>query len=631
MKQTARNRILATLWMSLFASVPILAADIEPPKVQLTDKMGVNMANGQVTHSLNTVSIGGAMGLSHSVSVNANEFNFIGYRGFQDKFYARARNVPHCTSPAACNPMQVMSVHDFSDSATFAYYVGGVLQQGGSATSGYTYVATSDERHTLEVSGTDLVWTKPDGTVARFYRGTGSNLPASQGGSLTSVVYPNGFTIWVNAGGAAVNTNTGFQIKHYFEADNRPLDKVAPPNLNAPLVSSSWQLINPKYIYAINASVEFCAWTAANCALTRTWPKATFEWPAGMPRTMYIGDSIVKVSDAAGLATTYTFRAYDLAYNDWGQVVSPYVPGRDFSPRLKFIAPPGGSANKLTYDYRNIFANFIVFDARLQTAGVTKTAVRLGVTAGYDMLFNFQGETQNYGGGGVTLVHLQTYFGNPGAIYYADTQEGRVWYEENGRNFVRQFDRIGAPTENYTYATRSNLTMVTGGGTRLAEYPATCTPSTRKTCNQPTRTRDKNGNWTDYTYHAASGQVESITSPADKRDILRPQTRFTYEQKYATYYNSAGSRVQSTQGIWLKTAERYCINSNASGGACTGGDEVVTTFEYNHPNLLLTGTLVSVPGGAIRRTCYRYDMYGNQIGVTTPNANLASCPAGVVP
>ena len=41
MKQIARNRILATLWMSLFASVPILAADIEPPKVQLTDKMGV--------------------------------------------------------------------------------------------------------------------------------------------------------------------------------------------------------------------------------------------------------------------------------------------------------------------------------------------------------------------------------------------------------------------------------------------------------------------------------------------------------------------------------------------------------------------------------------------------------------
>ena len=114
---------------------------------------------------------------------------------------------------------------------------------------------------------------------------------------------------------------------------------------------------------------------------------------------------------------------------------SPFVPGRDFSPRLKFIAPPGGSANKLTYDYRNIFANFIVFDARLQTAGVTKTAVRLGTTAGYDMLINFQGETQNSGGGGVTLVHLQTYFGNPGAIYYADTQEGRVWYEENGRNF----------------------------------------------------------------------------------------------------------------------------------------------------------------------------------------------------
>jgi len=98
------------------------------------------------------------MGLSHSVSVNANEFNYIGYRGFQDKFYARARNVQLCTSPAACNPMQAMRVHDFEDSVTFAYYVGGVLQQGGDATSGYSYLATGDERHTLEGIGNELVW-----------------------------------------------------------------------------------------------------------------------------------------------------------------------------------------------------------------------------------------------------------------------------------------------------------------------------------------------------------------------------------------------------------------------------------------------------------------------------------------
>src|SRR5690349_5093104 len=50
-----------------------VAADLERPPVQFIDKFGVNMANGQVSHSLSTVSIGGSMGLSHSVSVYANE------------------------------------------------------------------------------------------------------------------------------------------------------------------------------------------------------------------------------------------------------------------------------------------------------------------------------------------------------------------------------------------------------------------------------------------------------------------------------------------------------------------------------------------------------------------------------
>jgi hypothetical protein len=34
---------------------------------------------------------------------------------------------------------------------------------------------------------------------------------------------------------------------------------------------------------------------------------------------------------------------------------------------------------------------------------------------------------------------------------------------------------------------------------------------------------------------------------------------------------------------------------------------------------------VTESGGTVRRTCYQYDLYGNQIGVTQPKANLASC------
>jgi len=653
MTQTVRNRIVAPLWMSLFASVPILAADIEPPQISPVDKLGVNMANGQVTHSLSTVSIGGAMGLSHNVSVHANEFDYIGYRGFQDKFYSMARNAQICPNPAVCAPSNVFRVYDFEDTVSFAYYAGGVLQQTGNAISGFTYVAIGDERHTLEVvasafspTGTDLLWTKPDGTEVRFYRGTGS-LPASQAALLRSIKYPNGFMIFVNSGGAAVNTNTGFQIKHFYEPDNRPLDKVAPPGLNAPLVSSSWQIINPKYVRAINAAVIYCEWSTVDCTNRLNqrpelkWPTATFEWPAGMPRTMYIGDSTVKVTDAAGLTTNYTFRAYDLAYDtEFGNVVSPYTPGRDFSPRLVGITPPGGTATKITYDYKNMFAGAgdplgcCWWSYRLQSAGVIKRATRVNAAVNYDMLRDYMGEILNTAGGdaGITNVHLQDQFGLPGALYYIDTDLGRVWYEGSSRNFIRQFDRNAGSTETYTY-TRGNLTTTTYGGAAsvLAEYPASCTSATRKTCNKPTRTRDRNGNWTDYEYHPSSGQVSKITYPTNKTLVLRPETRFTYALKYATYYNEFGSLVTSSDGIWLKTEERYCINSNAASGVCAANDEVVTTYEYNHPNLLTTGMTVTAPGGATRRTCYRYDMYGNQIGVTTPNANAASCPAGVVP
>jgi hypothetical protein len=216
----------AFLVATIACSAQVRAADIERPPVQFVDKFGVNMANGQVTHSLNTVSIGGSLGLSHGVSVYANEFNFPGMRGFNDKYYARAKNVQLCTSQAACNPMTAMRVSDWSGSHTFAY--------GGS--TGYT--STSDERHTLEVSGRELLWTKPDGTVVHFDQGA-ENRPADWGGILVRVDYPNGFKIWVTQG--SVNTNTGFQLKYHFDGQSLPLDKTEPPNLQAPIVSGTWR------------------------------------------------------------------------------------------------------------------------------------------------------------------------------------------------------------------------------------------------------------------------------------------------------------------------------------------------------------------------------------------------------
>ncbi len=669
MKRILNTTCVMTLLLTvLSAATCVQAADIEPPKVQLVDKNGINMANGQVTHNLETVSIGGAMGLSHSVSVFANEFNYLGYRGFHDKFLGEARNTQFSFA-LGYSPMQVLRVYDFLGSADFAYYVNGVIQQNGDMTSGYTYVSMGDERQILEYDNSYLYWTHPDGTVSRFTRGlcaaANNAAPcASSYALLVDVTYPNGFVITVWYGGMSVTTNTGFQIKALYPPDYRPMDKTdlpqckspsdtgclrnaPPPYLggSGPNGQNTWSTLNPTYIVGINNAYEYCVPTDIACTLTRTWPKATFNWPAGMPRTMYLGSTSMNVVNAKGQKTTYTFKAYDMNIDPISGTLEPgYTQNTDFSPRLVSIAPYGTS-QVFTYDYKNVWAykpgNL---DLRLQTAGVVKTATRFGLTSVYDMNTTYD-EGGNLtlqvisGDTGMGSVHLNANIkGNPGALMNATTENGILKYESTPRNFVTEFDDFNGPQANYSY-TRSNVTTISynnGDSTVVATYPADCISTSRKICNQATSIKDARGNYTYYWYHAASGQVASIKYPADKHGIS-PQVRYEYAQFSAHYYNGGTSKITGSP-IWLRTAERTCNSSSttydsaAGTGSCQGGsnDEVVTRYEYNNDNLLMTGTTVTAWDNITSslktlRTCYKYDIYGNQIGKTQPNANLTQC------
>ncbi|MES1195925.1 MAG: hypothetical protein ABUL58_03175, partial [Steroidobacter sp.] len=617
MKQIS-SRVIRALILALGVSVTVVlhAADIEPPKAQLVDRNGINMANGQVTHSLNTVSIGGAMGLSHSVLVLANEFNYIGYKGFRDKFLGEARNMQFSTANDY-SPRQILRVSDFLGSADFAYYMNGVIQQGGDMTSGYSYVSIGDERQILEYDNSYLYWTHPDGTVSRFSRGVcaaaQNSVPcANSYALLVDVTYPNGFVITVWSAGMGVTTNTGFELKALYPPDYRPMDKTdrrqcvgssdtgclrnAPPVYLGGSSANYWSISNPTYIVGINDAYEYCTPTATDCTLTRTWPKATFNWPAGMPRTMYLGSTSMNVVNAAGQQTTYTFQAYDMNIDPISGNVEPgYTQNTDFSPRLVSVAPYG-TTPQFTYDYKNVWAyQPYNLDVRLQTAGVVKQATRWGLTTIYDMNSTYdQGNNLTLqvisGGGGINPVHLSAHVqGAPGALRDATTEKGVLKYEGTPRNFVTEFDSFDGPQANYTY-TRSNLTTISynnGDTTVTASYPADCVSTPRKVCNQATWIKDAKGNYTYYTYHAASGQVQTVTYPANKHGIS-PQVRYEYTQLSAHYYNGGSSKITGSP-IWMKTAERTCINSNTVSGACQGGDEVVTRYEYNNDNLLMTG------------------------------------------
>ncbi|MEM9501612.1 MAG: hypothetical protein AAF941_07170 [Pseudomonadota bacterium] len=151
-------------------------------------------------------------------------------------------------------------------------------------------------------------------------------------------------------------------------------------------------------------------------------------------------------------------------------------------------------------------------------------------------------------------------------------------------------------------------------------------------CSKPIWTIDASGNRTDFEYSPTHGGILKQTAPADASGV-RPETRYSYAQKYAWIKNSGGGFVQAASPVWVLVSEEYCRTSAADvSGNCGAGasDEVVTTYEYQAgntsegSNVWLIGTAVTADGQTLR-TCYGYDENGRRISETQPKAGLASC------
>lgn len=158
--------------------------------------------------------------------------------------------------------------------------------------------------------------------------------------------------------------------------------------------------------------------------------------------------------------------------------------------------------------------------------------------------------------------------------------------------------------------------------------PSGCAIADPKVCNKPTSMTDPRGNVTDYTYDSAHGGVLTETGPAVNG--VRPQTRYTYAQRYAWIKNSGGGYSQAETPIWLLAQKSSCKTGAASGTGCAvSGDEVITTFDYGSdsgPNTLLLRGQVEDAGGIAARTCFTYDALGRKISETKPRAGLTVCP-----
>lgn len=192
-------------------------------------------------------------------------------------------------------------------------------------------------------------------------------------------------------------------------------------------------------------------------------------------------------------------------------------------------------------------------------------------------------------------------------------------------------------TRGFTYDDRGRLTntlTVAKPGSSLTALSTSSTfaCTTLWLCqNKPTAVTDAGNHTTEYVYDPVHGQLVLETRPAADANSPRPVKRIAYVQRFAWTKTSGGTYAKASTGVWLKSEERTCRTSATVGNACAGGaaDEVVTAYDYGLDtgpnNLLLRGMTVTADGLTLR-TCYGYDVNGNRISETKPNANLAVCP-----
>ena len=649
------------LGSAIFGSQLACAAGLSPPTFEAMDRHGVNVATGKPTPSLTDVSIGGDLGLSHTISSYTG--NFVnaaadegGIWGFHDKYSGTLRWTlqhvyPFGNSSDASQWVYVLRASDGGGSFDFT-------NNGDGTFTAYN----GDIRNTLTFAvGTGFTWIKADGTAVNFGQGM-SSLPSmtwQNSGQyvfgMYQIIRPNGLTVTISGGSqgddiSSVVTNTGYQLRYvYVQNTNNTVPNDVPSNpFPGPANASGWSSQTPRYVVGINNAVDYCSSTlgfntsvADACpSLTRTWPTATYSWPNGMPRYMYFNPGSFTVTDSLGGVTTYYHTPYKMpaALND------PYT----IKVRLTGITAATGET--ISYNYTtDITATGVEYQMPIlgmwgAAAHLTNSQIGTDIL-GYSNAVPYTGSAPAAAGSCLTLWNSNGIRGIPQilshcltGIYNVTTWDKVVNLEQTLSNRVIDVTDLATNVKTvptYDPSVRGNVTAIKKNGLtfQTAGYPATCT--NRKTCNQATWIKDANGNETDYTYEPNSGQVASIMMPPDNHGI-RPVKLYTYTPLYAYYKNSSGAYQQAASPVYMLTHESTCLTSatNLQDGSCSAGasDQVTTDYDYGAPagpnNLNLLGVAVTAyVNGApqVHRTCYSYDPYGNRIGETTPLAGVASC------
>ncbi|PUA29278.1 MAG: hypothetical protein B0W54_01355 [Cellvibrio sp. 79] len=660
------KKILLLLMGFSYSAFALQDNPIAPPKVTLVDKFGVNLQTGQLARSLNTISIGGKLGLSHHVQLYTDLGPQEAAYGFIDGFAGKLRptsisqKLIYIAHNANGDPMFfrepggpeydhtkrviVMRAYGPAGSQDFLMYQNNVVVPDASATTGYTFKAVGDARHTLTESADKsyFTWITPDGIESKY---------ATSGMRLIEVTYPNGYKIRV--GYKAVSTNTGFMLKYHF---------------NPSVLSST-----PSQVVGINLANQYCSADATSCTTTG-WPAVSFTWPTGTPTVfrqsgLPLSSYLVKMTTPAGV-TDIQYQPQNVCIKSGGSEDANCAAnppgGLKWWSRLRSIKTPESTVPNYQYTYENL-GDF--FGAQMSTDlgfGYGYTYWSLESTAGKIVSATLNGtDSTHYSGPSVNTNNAIVTRGDGEHIWVEsslydlnviesvrDNRSGTYKYHKDLRHFVEFYTPIKGlgPKQHYYYnGPRGNLNKITavdasGNETVLQEVlefasnGAACIH--RKTCNKPTRVQDARGNVTEYYYDPDGrfGDPIKVVAPANKHGV-RPTTVYNYEPMYAYYKKDSEAVTQDADPVWTLASEHTCRTTVATSTGCVGGDiDMVKTLYYYGPqnaaqpnNLLLRGKSITGEGNSssleTRIWCYEYDKYGKLIGETAPkgNSNLQSC------
>lgn len=609
---------------------------IDPPDIKVSDSAGVDLVSGLPQFTNKTISIGPS-GRELSQVLNFSGFvELIGDRTDTNYGSIIQEIQPFwCAAGVQCPEFTVR----LDGSAEGFYLYNGVYIS--ERQRGTTLVKNTDGTYTI---------TKRDGTRYKADPGFSAVAQCTTQSivcaAITEITYPTGLVTSINyiyTGFTdtayktqriqSVSRNDGFQLRYNYALNSTPSSSTA----------SLWKI--PSSVTAINSAIDYCAPTATSCSYSRVWPTATFTWAGtAFPSPNQDLKPQLLITGASGLVTRYTQGMdsnlnvrviyYKPPSSSSADTVS-YAYGNPSTCDLNYYPPicsytryavtaqvsSAGGLWQYTYLHDESYANTSNSDSPVYY----NFGIRSVAPDGRTSVVTYNTKDRRIGSESSGLEYAGYTLDMANYVAYNSDSQGRYFtYQHDFRGNTMERRQVAAPASGLADSVYT------------ANFDSIC--SNPVTCNRPNWIKDPNGNQSDFTYDSVHGGMLTDTSPTPAAGKVRPQKRYTYVQRYAWVKNSGGTYSQASPPIWLVSMIGSCITGawSSSVGKCvdTNGtvisnDEVVTTYDYGPDsgpnNLFLRGQIVTADGQSLR-TCYAYDVVGNRISETTPNANLGSCP-----